>query len=264
MKKKGIFISAVILCSAAGFVQGQENDLGVTLDVTYLSSYIWRGFDCYAERHSAIQPSISLDFYGTGFGLKVFSSRANRSGFENSEWLDVALSYRNSLFEGETYAMDYVTGWVYYNYPDGSRKIDDMQEAFVTFFWSNICPAGFVPRYTVACAWPAKSNSTNASDDGGWVHVFGLGYDLTVPGLANETAEQILHLFADVVYNDGIGPPGEAVDHDWSHALFGISTGFDLGNNLTFTPGVYYQLSMDDSVNDDDETWYSLSMTYKF
>lgn len=121
-----------------------------------------------------------MDFYGTGFGLKVFSSRANRSGFENSEWLDAALSYRNSLFEGETYAMDYTAGWVYYNYPDGPRKAGDMQEAFVTFFWSNICPAGF-----------------------------------------------------------------------------------DLGNNLTFTPGVYYQLSMDDSVND-DETWCSLSMTYKF
>ena len=91
MKKKGIFVSTVILCSAAGFVHGQESNLGVTLDVTYLSSYIWRGFDCYPQGHSAIQPSISLDFYGTGFGIKVLSSRANGSGFENDEELDFTL-----------------------------------------------------------------------------------------------------------------------------------------------------------------------------
>lgn len=78
------------------------------------------------------------------------------------------------------------------------------------------------------------------------------------------TIQQILHLLAEVVYNDGIGPADDVVDHDWSHVLFSVSTPFGISDNLTLTPALYYQLSMDDSVNDDDETWVGLSMTYKF
>ncbi len=98
----------------------------------------------------------------------------------------------------------------------------------------------------------------------GAFHVFGLGYDLTAAPILPNTTEQIVCLSTDVVYNDSVGPAGEIVDHDWSHALFSLSVPFDINDNLTFTPALYYQLSMDDSVNDDDETWVGLSMTYKF
>jgi len=95
-------------------------------------------------------------------------------------------------------------------------------------------------------------------------NIFGLDYALTIPPIIPETTEQVLNLHAEAIYNDGVGPAGEIVDHDWSNAVFGVSTDFDLGNNLTFTPAFYYQSSWDDSVNDDDETWVSLSMKYKF
>ena len=259
-----MLLIGMIFVGVTGVAVAQEASLHGTFDVTYLSSYIWRGFDAYPDGHSAIQPSIDLDLYGTGFGLKVFSSRANQSGFENDEWLDVTLSYHNNFFADENYITDYCVGWVYYNYPDNSRKTSDLQEAFVVFSWPRIFPEGLVPRYTLACAWPAKSDSPNARDDGGWVHVFGLGYNLAAPALLPNTKQQILHLSAEVVYNDGIGPAGEVVDHDWSHALFSVSTEFKITKALSFVPAIYYQASMDDSVNTEDETWCGLSMRYKF
>lgn len=262
--KKAVLLAIVILLSAAGTLQAEDGRLGVTVNVTYLSSYIWRGTDVYSQNHSAIQPGIDVDLYGTGFGVTVLSSRANGSGFENFEELRTGLYYYNTAFEDQVYATAYRLGWVYYNYPDNPAKAFDQQEAFLSLSWPKICPAGLVPSYTVACAWPAKRNSTNASDFGGWVHVLGLGYDMAAPGLAPDPAGQIFHLYAMVVYNDGIGPPGETVDHDWSHAVFGVSTDFELTQNLTFTPGVHYQASMDDSINNEDETWVSLSMKYKF
>jgi len=268
MKKKGILLAAVILLSAVGLVQAQEGELGVTLDVTYLSKYIWRGFDCYGDR-GAIQPSIDIDLYGTGFGVKVLSSRALGSGYEDKEELDITLYYYNSLFEGETYATNYRVGWVYYNFPDNPRKgsptlmCGDMQEVFASLSWPEICPAGIVPSYTIVCMWPAVGDS-EGRNNGGWAHILGLGYDWTVPGLMPETPEQVLHLSLDLVYNDGVGPAGETVDHDWSNAVFGVSTGFELADNLTLTPGLYYQASMDDSVNTEDEFWAGLSMKYKF
>jgi uncharacterized protein (TIGR02001 family) len=261
MKKKGILLAAVILLSAAGLVQAQEGELGVTLDVTYVSRYIWRGFDVYNNNTSAIQPSIDIDFYVTGFGVNIWSSRANASGFENAEELDITLYYYNSLFEGETYATDYRVGWLYYNYPDNPPSALDMQEFFAELSWPNICPAGIVPSYTIIRMWPATSNSSVSSADG-WIHIVGLGYDWTVEGLLPETQEQTLHLSADLVYNDGAG--GVAVDHDWSHMLFGVSTDFEVADNLTFTPALYYQASMENTVNTQDEFWVGLSLKYKF
>jgi len=270
MKKKVILLAAVILLSAAGLVeaQEQEGELGVTLDVTYLSRYIWRGFDMYNNNTSAIQPSIDIDFYGTGFGVTVLSSRANGSGFENLEEMDITLYYYNSLFEGETYATDYTVGWRYYNFPDNRQSALDLQEFFASLSWPNICPAGIVPSYTIIRMWSAKSNSPRnqalsargRGDVEGWIHIVGLGYDWTVEGLLPETPEQILHLSADLVYNDGV----LGVDHDWSHMLFGVSTGFELADNVTLTPALYYQASMENTVNTQDEFWVGLSMKYKF
>lgn len=269
MKKKGILLAVVLLFSAAGLVQAEEGKLSGTIDATYMSSYIWRGFDMYGESRSTVQPSIDVDLYGTGFGLNVFYSRANGSGKEDLEELRTTLYYQNGIYEAENYATSYKVGWTYYNYPDGSTKDYDMQEFFAALSWPNICPAGVVPSYTVVCSWPSEGNSRFANDSGGWLHIFGLGYDLAVSSLLPETPEQTLHLSADFVYNDGawdfVSPGGSGtVDHDWSHVLFGLSTGIDLSENLTLTPGLYYQLSMDDSVNDEDEIWVTLGVSYKF
>ncbi len=264
--KKGILLAAVILLSTVGFAQAQD-ELSGTIDVTYLSAYIWRGFDMYPGAHGegAIQPSIDLDLYGTGFGLNVLWSRANTSGFENEEEIDLTLSYSSSLFDYETYATDYIVGWMYYEYPDMPSDRADMQEFFASLSWPEICPEGVVPSYTIIRMWAAESGSW-ANDVSGWIHIAGLGYDLPVEGLLPDIPEQILHLSAAMVFNEGVNPKGLAagVDHDWSHAVLGVSTDFDLGNDLTFCPGVYYQSSWEDTVNDSDELWCSLSLRYAF
>jgi hypothetical protein len=273
MKKKGILLTAVILMSTAGLVQAQEGELHGVIDVTYLSKYIWRGFDIYGDK-SAIQPSIDLDLYGTGFGVNLMAHRANSGEYENSERWDYTLYYQNNLFEGETYATNYRLGWVYYNYPDNSshtRDSLDLQEIHAILSWPKICPAGIVPSYCIVKLWPSNSGtvvgarSPSGGTASGFAHIFMLDYGLTVPGLLPETPEQVLNLHTEMVYNDGVGPNGANVDHDWSNIVFGVSTDFDLGNNLSFTPGIFHQITMDKSVNPDkDETWVGLSMRYKF
>ena len=274
--KKGILLTIVILLGTAGFVQAQEGELHGAIDVTYLSKYIWRGFDVYPDK-SAIQPSVDLDLYGTGFGINVMAHRANSGEFENGERWDYMLYYGSRLFEGENYETLYRLGYVYYNYPDMSghttRSID-LQELQAVLSWPKICPAGIVPTYVLVKLWPSNSGTIvgspapPAGTDGtasGWAHIFCLDYPLTVEGLLPEIPEQVLNLHAEFVYNDGVGPNGANVDQDWSNAVFGVTTNFDLGNDLTLTPGVYHQVTLDKSVNPDkDETWVSLSMKYAF
>ena len=268
--KNGILIISLILLTTVGLAQEQEQaaELHGTFDVTYVSQYMWRGYDAYANDHSAIQPSIDIDLYGTGFGFNVWMSRANGSGFENSEWINYTLYYNNQLFEGERYATNYRIGWTYFSYPDSPRKGSNpgtgaAQEIFLALAWPNICPGGVVPSYAAICYWPSEGKALNRNN-GGWAHVFGLDYNLTVPGFLPGTAEQVLHLSAQTVYNDSVGPVGKAADHDWSHAVFGVSTAFPITEDLTFTPGIYYQSSWDDSINTQDEFWTSLSLAYTF
>ncbi len=260
--KKVILLTAVILLSATTFAQAQDGELTGTVDVTYMSQYIWRGYNMWGNQ-STIQPSIDLDLYGTGLGLNVIWKRANTSGFEVEEELDFTLSYSNTLYEYETYATNYTVGWMYYNFPDGpwvpQGPCIDLQEFFATLSWPEICPEGVVPSYTVIKLWNNEEYSpVNAYS--GFLHVLGLSYDLPMEGLLPDTPEQILNLSVATVYNDGV----LGADHDWSHAVLGVSTGFDLGNDCTLTPGVYYQSSWDNSVNPSDEFWATVGVSYAF
>jgi hypothetical protein len=262
MKKKGILLIAVILLSTAGLIEAQGGELHGVVDVTYLSKYIWRGVDIYGDK-SAIQPSIDLDLYQTGFGMNVMAHRANSDMYENAERWDFTSYYHNTLFEDETYATNYTVGLVYYNFPDNSKETRDWQEVFASLSWPKICPFGVVPSYAIVHLWPSETTSSSIHRaSAGAVHVVGLSYDLTAPGFLEGIPEQVFHLSSAMVYNDSM--LGGAVDHDWSHAVFGVSTDFDLGNNLSFTPAFHYQSSWDDSVNNEDETWVTLSMKYKF
>ena len=262
MSTMRVLLTAVTLLSLAGLAQAEEKELGITFDTTYVSKYIWHGFNFYGHDNSAVQPSLDVDLWGTGFGMVLWNSLATRSGSRDLEEFDYILYYGNSTFEDTAYTMDYTVSWLYYDFFDAPTRDSDLQELAAQFSWPNLLPAGIVPSYYVGKLWPARSGSVALKDIGGWVHVLGLGHDCTVPGILPGGDEQTVSLMADLTYNDGYG--AASADHDWSHATFGASTGFQIAENLDFTPGLYYQVSMDDSVNDDDEVWTTLGLTYKF
>jgi hypothetical protein len=279
--KHGVLLTAVVLLAATGVAQAQEGDLHGSIDVTYQSKYIWRGFEVYGSK-SAIQPTIDLNLFGTGFGISAQGHRANSSGYENSERWDYTLYYQNRMFGEETYATNYRLGWVYYNYPDHPTEGTmlkgpnaALQELHAVLSLPKICPAGVVPTYVLVKMWPSESGSFSGARSSrlgppfggtasGFAHIFMLDYGLPVKGLVPEIPEHVLNLHTELVYNDGIGPAGQDVDHDWSNAVFGVSTDFNLDKNLTLTPAIYYQVSMDKSVNDDDELWSTFGLKYKF
>lgn len=264
--KKRILATAVVLAAMGAAAQAQDADLHGYVDVTFSGKYVWRGFDIFDDK-SAIHPGVDLSL-GSGWGVNVTGHRANSGEFENGERWDYNLYYGNSLLDGD---IQYRLGWVYYNYPDMSSGVADLQEAHAIISLPKMCPFGTVPSYVLVKLWPSESGSmvgSRAPGSGtasGWAHIFMLDYALTVGGILPETPEQVLNLHAEAVYNDGVGPNGANVDHDWTNAVFGVSTNFDLADNVALTPGVYHQITMDKSVNPDkDETWMSLGLRYQF
>jgi len=244
-----------------GLLQAEEGKLGITFDLTYMSKWLSKGSESYGQQ-GALFETIDIDWFGTGFGSYVTHRSATSSGYVDKERIDYGVYYKGRLFGDGPYLTEYKLRWAYEHYPGLARnKANTTNEWSFAFSWPQILPAGLVPEYVAYYEYPAGSGYDHR-DVTGWVHLFGLGYDLKVPGLLPQTAEQVLHLSADVSYRDNLG--GKSKDNDWSHATFGVSTKFKITDNLSFVPAVYYQASMDDSVCKRDVTYCKLSMKYKF
>ena len=267
--KKYIFAMALVaLFGTTVAYGGGDGGLHGTLDATYVSRYIWRGYDAYGSDHSAFQPSLDLDLFGTGFGVTTWWSRANGSGFEKSEWLTITPYYRTRLFAGQAHVTNLKVGYTYFGYPDAQRRganpgTGHAQEVFAMFQWPELFPCGLVPSYAAFAYWPSEHSALNRNN-GGWAHVFGIGKDVMVENLLGGEGQQPIHLGFHTVYNDSVGPAGAGADHDWSHGVFSVSTDFQISENVRFTPGFHYQSSWDDSINPSDEYWTSLSLSYSF
>jgi hypothetical protein len=267
MKNSAILIIGLIYAGTFAFAQTnqlpQESPkLGITLDATWGSKYIWRGQDLYDD-HAAFQPSVNLDLFGTGFSVNVWQSSACSTGFVNDEEFDYTIAYENSLFTDSVFQTDYEISWLYYDYYRISSDEADCAEFDFSFSWPNVFPFGLTPTYTLGYLYAAKSDSPAAdSEMEGCVHIIGFTYDI------NEPQTNLPLTFSwNITYNDGQGstdPDTDAkVDHDWSHITWGVSTSLDIGPG-TFTPAIYYQTTLDKSINDEDEFWTSLSYTLSF
>ncbi|MDH4203194.1 MAG: hypothetical protein OEV87_09910 [Phycisphaerae bacterium] len=275
--KNGMLVSIVVLLAVVGMVRAGDaadaSTLHGAVGIDYTTKYLWRGFDVFSDK-SAIHPYIDLDLWDTGFGLHAIGHRAASSGHEINERWDYTLSYKGMAFEGEPYMMSYMLGYRYFNYPDRTSHTTssiDLHEVHGVFaFPALLGVENLVPAYVLVKLMPANSgtvvgaNQAFGGSASGFAHIFMLDYSLPYTDPITG-GQQDLKLHSEAVYNDGVSPNGATdVDNDWSNAVFGISTTYDLGNNLSLTPGVYYQSSWEDTVNTEDEFWASFNLMYKF
>jgi hypothetical protein len=297
--KKGILIAAVVLFGAvaplfAVDAAAPDNELHGKVGIDYDTIYMWRGYMVYGH-HSATHPFIDLDLMGSGFHLEVVGHFANASGsnpdglgYANEQRWDYSLYYTGALETEQPWETRYLIGYRYFNYPSmsSSSRFEsfsdvgsiDLQEMYAGFAFPRLLGVpGLVPGYVVVKGWPSNSDTLvgaanpNHGTYSGWAHIFMLDYALPMEGLTAETPQQTLNFHVETVFNDGVDPrPGGGyTDSDWTHALFGVSTDFDLGNNVIFTPALNYQITMEDDpvkgvAPDHDIIWGSFTVKYKF
>ncbi len=260
MYKSKIFLIAVILLSTTKISQAEENKLGVTLDFDYMSKWMTKGKEGYSE-NGAFFETIHLDFWDTGFGVSVKHISASGSGFytgddvKDKQRLDYSVSYKNTLFDDQVYKTKHKLSWTYKNYYDQARNEGNVQAWKLKLAWPDLLWKGIQPYYIAHYESPAGSHYHKTPHWAGWVHRFGMDVDLDLDQLPKP-----LCLSSEVAHTGGL----RAADHDWSYATFGISTKVKMTDNLIFTPGLFHQISMDDSVCERDVTYCKLSMKWKF
>jgi hypothetical protein len=285
---KKLLLIAVVLFGMVAPVLAAEGDLHGDVGYTYDTMHVWRGFMTWGQ-HSGSNPFINLDLFGSGFGLSAEGHWANGTGqngpvgYSDEQRWDYTLFYQNKISAGDTYETDYKVSYVYYNYPDvdarHSSTTFDLQELNALLAWPNITGVkGLVPAYCIVKLWPSKHDTVvgaanpSGGTASGFAHIFMLNYALPIAGLTSETPEQVLNFHTELVWNDGVDPRpyGGYTSSDWSDFLMGVSTDFDLGNSFVFTPGLNYQITMEDNgpikgvSPKHDICWATLTIKYKF
>lgn len=254
MSKK-ILLIAVVLFGVANLACAEEEKLGVTLDFTYTSKWLSKGVEAYGSKGGFFK-TVDVDFYGTGLGIRITHRNATSSGYVDQQRIDFRPYYKGRFFEDESYVTDYDISVGYEYYTGLSRhKANTTYEWISKFAWPKLLPCKVVPAYIFHYEYPASGGDVNRKNVGA-VHRFLLGYDLKTDELPNP-----LHLSTEVAYYDGLGNKVS----DWAYFTAGISTRIDITENLAFVPGIYHQLTMDDSISKHkDITYTMLSMKYKF
>jgi hypothetical protein len=274
--KKLVLLIAVVLFGTVAPVLAADADLHGNVGITYDSLHVWRGYVTYGA-DSAINPFIDLDLYGSGFHLETIYHQANGGGNEIGKRFDYSLYYAGALNPEDTYATMYKVGYRYFNYPQMSaRHADqcwDLQEMYVGFAFPKLLGIkGLVPGYAFIQAWPSMNNSPVTGYQGE-ASVFMLDYALPLENISSEIPKQNLNFHVETVYNNHVDPrPNDGTgftSSDWTHVVMGVSTDFNLGSGLTFTPGYWHQITMeDDSVKgvspDHDIDWVELTVKYTF
>lgn len=260
MSRIVLVVVSLLLLAGSSMAQDLfgERTLDIDLDGTFVSKYLWRGYDTLDD-HGAFQPSINLDLFQSGFSVNVWGSFALSKGFEDVDELDYALAYGYTFFEEEPYAIDLSAAFIYYDFPNTTSDLADTLEAGVALAMPNLLELGpryLVPSWYSGYLWPKDDD---LGPEEGWHHIFGLAYDIPISPLLSNQEEQAISLAADVTYNDGTFDSDSGI----SHATFGVSTSFEVGP-LSITPSATYQWSFEDSVNDEDEFWSGISLTYSF
>jgi hypothetical protein len=275
MGRSSILLVAAALFAALSVGQAQaeeeEKKLGVSLDVAYVSKWMFNGREVWSEDGGFFE-TINLDLWGTGFNVAYIhrsatgsgnldrNKAANLRGNVNRQRMDYMLSYGGSAFDTAPYKVKYKVAYMSKNWYDklanAAGKSLDCETWTLKYSLPNLLGStGLVPYGITNYTQPAHSDDGWGKHWNGCVHRFGLGYDLNVPNLQSP-----LHLSSDIAYNDGFW----AADYDWSFATLGASTKIKLRENMVFVPAVYHQVSMDDSVCDHDVTYCVLSMKYVF
>ncbi len=265
---KRMLVGLVVLWSMAAVanaanIGGQE--VATTVDLTYTTKYIWRGFDILDDV-SAWQPSINMD-WGNGFSTNVWMSYAGGGGSTNTgvsrvdlTEYDYTLAYSGTAYESCPWRTNYSVGYRYYDYIDTDTQNNDVMEVFLTGEMPDLMDNGIIPHFAIFQMWPAHSDAQGfAADYSGTIYLMGFNYDFE----AEASMENPVTFGWDIVYNDGTG--GATVDHDWSHMVWSLSTAMTCPmTGAQVTPAVYFQNSFDDSVNTEDELWASLSYSFSF
>jgi uncharacterized protein (TIGR02001 family) len=216
-----------------------SSEAQVSSSLTCVSRYIFRGSDIIPNDRSALQPSLTLSLGESGLWLNIWSAIA----LVDTDFveLDLIVGYDESLSKDVTLSAG-IGLFTFPSYPDYPNKNSTSPEIYLGTTFPSL---PLSPRLTAYY-------DLNLGD--GLYLTFDLERSFTL-------GAQVLRptfLVAYTTQNESFG-----VDPGFSDVCFGLSTDFPL-QRLTLTPCLNYVIVPNETVNQEDEIWAGLTISYDF
>ncbi len=233
-RTRGALAAAVLGILFGAIPLSAQFELGADV----MSKYIWRGFDLYDDDNPALQPSLTYTFGESGFSVNLWGSFAlgERSMYKDYDEIDLTLDYAFSLSD----QVEMSVGFIQYGYYFGGKDVyqeSTTQELYVS---AGLPEAFLAPILTV-------------------FYDVNLGSGLYVLLEASHSfplsATLGLGLYAGLGYNGK-----QFIDESGlSDLTIGASLPISLGD-WTIAPLVNYTFVFLDSVNEENELWFGISI----
>jgi hypothetical protein len=207
--------------------------IGLRSELSFVSKYIWRGFDTIADDRPAIQPSVTFDFGRSGVWFNLWSAVA----LADTDFveLDLVLGYDRDLSKD----LSFFAGIGYFTFPSMSGYPDENSTTPEVYAGITANALPFSPSFTL-------------------YYDFNLGdgiYATLALSRGIRMGTIVLNSSLLVGYMDQYKDIG--VDPGVSDICLGVSTDFSY-RNITLTPSINYVIVPNQTVNDEDEFWVGL------
>lgn len=235
-----------------------SRDVEITLSESFVSGYIWRGQDLYADNDPAYQPSINIVLpgflEGADISFNVWGSFPVNSGHENIEELDYTLSLSRDISEDCNLSF----GCTYFDFPNAASA-SDVNEPWAYFTLNKIPGLGPNVAMNIFAAYDFQARS--GGPDEGWYYSYGFSTDIPLPKTDLTQTGQAISLGIANWGNDGVADlkPSFLYASELSLATTYKFSGFSI------TPGLHYAINHSGRINNGkDEFWGVLGLSYTF
>lgn len=259
MVRKALF--AVLGCAlVASVAAANETPVSVTVQSQVTSTYVWNGFDRVEsfglESGPAIQPSVSVGVKNTGLAVNVGGSFVVNDDSQLHE-----TTYGVSFGRAVSPLVSVGGGYTYF---DNRASIGgvSVQDGDTHEVWGGVEVASAVG---VKPGVAVKYEKSTTDGVGAFAVVAGtLKYDMPLTGVTIGGAGVDVSWKTGVLYNSGVKVNDvEVVKSGVAAWQVGVSSALKTGS-VVVTPSVNYQVSVEDTVNQDNEFWATVGVAYGF
>lgn len=213
------------------------SEIGFRSDLTFVSRYIWRGFDTISDDRPAVQPSITFAFGKSGVWLNLWSAVA----LADTDFveLDLIVGY-DKVFSKEIILS---AGVGYFTFPSMSHYPDKNSTSPEAYAGMTANSLPLTPCLTLYYDF-------NVGD--GLYATLSLNQSILVK---NKVLCSTFVIGYTTQYQDFEVDPG------FSDICLGVSTDFGI-KSMTLTPSLNYVIVPNNTINHEDEFWVGLTVSW--
>ena len=235
------------------------NEINIEASLTYLSRYIDKGQDVFADNDAGLKPEVGVEikdvFARTDMHLGVWAVMPLSCGHNNAEETDYAISFVRQINEN----LNLSFGYTYIDFPRLNKR-SDISETWAALTVEQI-PHIVLPLYFSMGAMYDFAAASGGPDEG-WFYYWTVGLHLPLPVIAGVP---LLGEYLDVsLTNWGNDGAADLPANSLYATEYALSTTYNF-KGFAVTPSVNYLVSYDDGINNgNDEVWFSVKIAYNF